>query len=162
MKIDGQKRSCLKPQPKIIVSMRDKDGRDNALVIGYAGNCSFNPPMIMIAIHPSRFSHHIIKETGEFVVNVVTKENVEMYDYLGRVSGKDEDKFKVMDIKTEEGEEVNAPLLKDCPVNIECRVKDSIMMGSHELFFGEVLKVHVDSKYATNDGMIKYDQIDIL
>lgn len=159
MKIEANRRSCLKPMPKIIVSCRDKNGRDNALVVGYACNCSFDPPMIMVGIVPSRFSYQIIKESGCFVVNVATDDNKEMYDYLGKVSGRDEDKFKKLNIKTQNGQCVDAPLLSDCAINIECKVTSSVMTGSHEMFIGVIEKLHVDEKFVDAKGNIMYDKI---
>jgi flavin reductase (DIM6/NTAB) family NADH-FMN oxidoreductase RutF len=153
MKVESVKKSCLKPMPKIIVSCRGKDKKDNALVVGYAGNCSYAPPMVMIGIVPSRYSYHIIKETGCFVINIASSKNKEMYDYLGKISGRDEDKFKVMNIKTEDGKFVNAPILTDCPVNIECTVVDSIMTGSHEMFIGKVEYVHADKELVDEKGI---------
>jgi len=159
MKIEAKKRSCMKPLPSIIVSCRDKDGRDNALVVGYTCNCSYAPSMIMVGIVPTRYSYHIIKETGCFVVNIATKKNKELYDYLGSVSGRDEDKFKKLEVKTQDGEFVNAPLLLDCPVNIECKVVNSIVTGSHEMFIATVEKVHADQEYVDSSGNILYDNI---
>lgn len=161
-KTEALKKSCMKPMPSIIVSCRDKDGKDNALVVGYAGNCSYAPPMIMVGIVPSRYSYHIIKETGCFVVNIATAENKEMYDYLGKVSGRNEDKIAKLNIKTADGKCVDAPLLTDCPVNIECKVVDSILTGSHEMFIGTVEKVHADKKFVDENGNILYKNMKML
>lgn len=161
-KKEGNKKSCLRPMPPAIVSCRDKSGRDNALVVGYASNCSFDPPMVMVGIREQRFSYNIVKETGVFVVNIASKNNKEMYDYLGKVSGRDEDKFKKMGIKTRTGDMVDAPLLLDCPVNIECRVVDVLKTGSHELFIGVVEKVHADKDLVDEKGNINYQKIDYM
>jgi len=161
-KIQGNMRSCLQPTAKILVSCRDENGKNNALAVGYCGNCSYDPPMIMVGIVPSRYSYNIIKETGVFVVNLVTKEQQEMFDYLGSHSGRDEDKFSEFNIKVGEGINVNAPLLADCPVNIECKVVDSIMTGSHEMFIGKVEYVHVNNELADDKGNIKFSTINFL
>lgn len=161
-KIEVNKKTCIKPMPSIIVSCRDKNGKDNALVVGYACNCSYAPPMIMVGIVPTRYSYHIIKESGCFVVNIAAEKNKEIYDYLGKVSGKDEDKFAKLGIKTVTGDCVNAPLIVDCPINIECKVVDSILTGSHEMFIGVVEKVHADKECTDENGNIKYDDIKIL
>lgn len=152
MKIEGNKRSCLKTMPKIIVSCRDKEGKDNALVVGYACNCSFDPPMIMVGIVPSRYSYKIIKESKSFVVNIAIDKNKKIYDYLGSVSGRDEDKFKKLNIATTNGTFVDAPLIDECPINIECKVVDSILTGSHEMFIGTVEKVHAEKEYLNDKG----------
>ncbi len=154
--------SCLKPMPKTIVSCRDKDGRNNALVVGYTSNVSFNPPMVMTGIVPSRFSHHMVKETGCFVVNIPGKNFQKEYDYLGSKSGKDGDKFEALNIKWADGDCVNAPVLTDCPVSIECTVVESLTPGSHELFIGKVEAVHVDEEYLDAEGNILWDKMDLL
>lgn len=144
----------IAPTSKILVSCRDKIGRNNALVVAYSCNCSFDPPMVMVGIVPSRFSYNIVKETGCFVVNLVTKDYKEVYDYLGSVSGRDEDKFKEKNIRYADGDKVNAPILLDCPVNIECEVVDSIMTGSHEMFVGKIVKVHANRELVKEDGKV--------
>lgn len=161
-KVQGNKKSCLQPTPKVLVSCRDANGKNNALVVAYCGNCSYDPPMVMVGIVPSRYSYNIIKETGVFVVNIVTKEQKEMFDYLGSHSGRDEDKLDKLNVKTEEGIKVNAPLLADCPVNIECKIVDSIMTGSHEMFVGKVEHVHANSEFVNDNGDIDFSKINIL
>ena len=159
-KKEANKRSCLQPSPKVLVSCRDKDGRNNALAVAYCGNCSYDPPMVMVGIVPSRFSYHMVKETGCFVVNLVPKDMKELFDYLGSISGRDEDKMTKMNIA--EAIKVNAPILTDCPVNIECKVIDSIMTGSHEMFIGRVEHVHVDPDFINGDGNIEFAKLDLL
>jgi len=155
-------KSCLQPVPKILVSCRDKNGRNNALAVAYCCNCSYDPPMVMVGIVPSRYSYNIVKETGVFVVNLVTKEQKEMFDYLGSHSGRDEDKFSKLNVRALEGVKVNAPLLADCPVNIECRVVDSIVTGSHEMFVGKIEYVHADREIVDDKGNIDFSKIQIL
>lgn len=152
----------LQPVPKVIVSCRDKSGRDNALVVGFAANVSLEPPMIMVGIMPSRFSHHIIKESGQFVVNLPGKDFQAAYDYLGSHSGANEDKFAALNLRTENGDVVNAPLLTDCPVSIECSVVESTKPGTHELFMGLVGKVHCDEAYLDEKGSIRWGDIALL
>lgn len=155
-------KSCLKPMPDILVSCRSKDGEDNALAVRYAGNCSYNPPMIMVGIVPSRHSYNMIKETGVFVVNLVSEDQREQYAYLGSRSGRDEDKLKALGMNVGEGVKVNAPLLLDSPVSIECKVVDSIMTGSHEMFVGKVEYVHAKEDLIKENGSIDYSKIDLL
>lgn len=155
-------KSCLQPAPKVLVSCRDKDGRNNALAVAYCGNCSYAPPMVMVGIVPSRFSYHMIKETGCFVVNLVSENQKEMFDYLGSHSGKDEDKLAKLGVSVTDADKVNAPLLTDCPVNIECTVVDSIVTGSHEMFIGKIEAVHADSDLLTKNGEIDFTKINLL
>ena len=161
-KVQGNMKSCLQPMPKVLVSCRDANGKNNALAVAYCGNCSYDPPMVMVGIVPSRYSYNIIKETGVFVVNLVTKEQQAMFDYLGSHSGRDEDKFSEFNIKVKEGIKVNAPLLADCPINIECTVVDSIMTGSHEMFIGKVEYVHANNGLVDDAGNINYSEIKFL
>jgi len=162
MKKDAPLKGCFQPQPKILVSCRDKKGRENALAVAYCCNCSFDPPMLMVGIVPSRFSHHIIKETGCMVVNIPTKSYTKEFKYLGSVSGRDEDKLKNMHIKTANAAQVNAPLLTDCPVNIELTVVDSMLTGSHEMFACKIEKVHADEALLDEKGEIMWDKVDFI
>ncbi|OCL25157.1 flavin oxidoreductase [Orenia metallireducens] len=155
-------KSCLHPRPNVIVSCCDQEGRDNALAVAYASNCSYDPPMVMVGIVPSRYSYHIIKETGVFVVNLVPKDLEKEYFYLGSHSGRDEDKIKNLNLEVKDGTEVNAPLLVDFPVNIECSVVDSILTGSHEMFIGKVEKVHVNEELVDSEEEVDLFKIKFL
>lgn len=161
-KVSANARSILNPKPKLIVSCRGIDGKDNALVVAYAGNCSFDPPSINIGILPARFSHHIIKETGCFVANLVTPAQKDLYDFMGSSSGRAVDKFATTGVRSENGIKVNAPILTDCPVNIECSVQGSVMTGSHEMFIGRIEYVHADEELVNEDGSIDWDKIELL
>ena len=162
MKKEGKKLLSLQPVPATIVSCRDKEGRNNALVVGFTANVSLDPVMVMVGIVPTRFSHHMVKETGSFVINLPKKSFKKEYDYLGSRSGRDGDKFAALDIKWEDAEYVNAPILIDCPVNIECSVIESTQPGTHELFIGKVEKVHVDEEYVDEKGNIMWDKMDLM
>lgn len=153
---------CMQPIPKIIVSCRDKNGKNNALVVGFAANASLDPVMVMVGIAPSRYSHHMVKETGCFVINFPGKDYAKEYAYLGSASGRNEDKFAKTDIKWQNATYVNAPILTDCPVSIECSVIDSVTPGTHELFIGKVEAVHVDEAYLDSNGNIMWDKLDLM
>ena len=161
-KREANKINSLQPSPKVLVSCRGLNGEENALAVAYCGNCSFDPPMLMVGIVPSRYSYKMIKESGCFVVNVVAKNYEKEFGYLGSVSKRDEDKLEKMHIRRAEGKVVQAPVLTDCPVNIECSIVDSIITGSHEMFIGKVEYVHVDEKYINEHGDIDYEQIELL
>jgi flavin reductase (DIM6/NTAB) family NADH-FMN oxidoreductase RutF len=155
-------RSVLNPKTPVLVSCRGKDGRDNALAVVYACNCSFDPPMIMVGIVPSRYSHGLIKETGVFVANLVPASMKAAWDYLGSHSGRDGDKLAASGVRTGEGLKVNAPILPDCPVSIECTVTGSVVTGSHEMFIGKVEHVHADASLVGDDGKIDWSKIEFL
>ena len=154
-------KACLKPSPNILVSCRSANGEDNALAVAYCCNCSFDPPMLMVGIVPSRYSHKMVKETGVFVVNLVAKDFREQFEYLGSVSGRTENKLKKLGLRIADGIKVNAPLLLDCPVNIECRVVDSIVTGSHEMFVGRIEYVHANAGLLNEKGEIDFSKIDL-
>jgi flavin reductase (DIM6/NTAB) family NADH-FMN oxidoreductase RutF len=158
----ADKVGALQPMAKILVSCRGKNGENNALAVGYCGNCSYDPPMVMVGIVPSRYSYHMVKETGCFVVNIPDKKYEDVFNYLGSVSGRDKDKLKEKNVALAEGDVVNAPMLADCPVNIECTVVDSIVTGSHEMFIGRVEKVHADEGLVDKDGNIDFSKIELL
>ncbi|WP_336296778.1 flavin reductase family protein [Clostridium ganghwense] len=155
-------KSCLKPVPDILVSCRGLNGENNALAVEYAGNCSFDPPMVMVGIVPTRYSYKMIQESGVFVVNLVSEELKEKYAYLGSHSGRDESKLDKIDMNIGEGVKVNAPILLDCPVSIECKVVDSIVTGSHEMFVGKVEYIHAKDELVNEDGSIDYNKINFL
>ena len=155
-------KSCLQPLPKVLVSCRGLNGEDNVLAVGYCGNCSYAPPMVMVGIVPTRYSYNMIKESGCFVVNLVDKKYRKEFDYLGSHSKRDGDKLEEAGVLLGESKIVKAPILKDCPVNIECTVVDSILTGSHEMFIGKVEYVHANADILDKDGNIDYAKIDFL
>jgi flavin reductase (DIM6/NTAB) family NADH-FMN oxidoreductase RutF len=155
-------RSVLNPRTPILVSCRSKDGRDNALAVVYCCNCSFDPPMVMVGIVPSRYSYEIVRDTGVFVVNLVSASMKETFQYLGTHSGRDEDKFAKLGIAVGEGVKVRAPILLDSPVSIECSVVDSLRTGSHEMFVGKIEYVHADANLVDANGKIDWDRIEFM
>ena len=161
-KLAKNKVLCLQPVPKTIVSCRDKDGMNNALVVGFTANVSLDPVMVMVGIVPSRYSHHMVQESGCFVINLPKKGYEKEYNYLGSKSGRDEDKFEKMNIQWKDAEYVNAPIMTDCPVSIECSVIESSMPGTHELFIGKVEAFHVDEEYLDEKGNILWDKMDLM
>lgn len=163
MKREVENKACtINPSPNLIISCQDKEGRKNALVVAFAGNASLVPPMVMAGVIPERFSHHMIEETGVFVINIPVKGFEKEFNYLGSKSGKDEDKFEALNLEWENGTKVEAPLLTACPVNIECKVVTSIQPGTHDLFIASVEAVHCDEKYLDENGNIKWGEIPLL
>ena len=162
IKKEANKKDSLWPAPRVLVSCRGLNGEDNALAVAYCGNCSYAPPMIMVGIVPTRYSYKMIKESGCFVVNIAEKDYQEVFDYLGSVSKRDADKLKDKNVRIENGKVVNAPILADCPVNIECTVVDSIVTGSHEMFVGKVEYVHANENLLNEDGSIDFSKIQVI
>lgn len=139
--------NMLYPLPVVLVSMADREGKRNIITIAWAGTVCTNPPMISISVRPERYSYPILKDTGEFVVNLTTRELAFATDYCGVKSGRDVDKFQEMGLTPLSGEQVKAPLILESPVNIECRVRQIMPLGSHDLFLADVAAVHADEKY---------------
>ena len=137
----------LYPLPVVMVSMADKNGKTNIITIAWAGTVCTNPPMVSISVRPERYSYPILKETGEFVINLTTKELAFATDYCGVKSGRDVDKFKEMKLTPLKAKEVRAPLIQESPVNLECRVREILPLGSHHMFLADVVAVHADEKY---------------
>ena len=139
--------NMLYPLPVVMVSLADRDGRPNIITLAWVGTVCTNPPMVSISVRPERYSYPILKETGEFVINLTTKELAFATDYCGVKSGRDVDKFKEMGLTPIPASEVKAPMIKEAPVSIECRVKEIRELGSHHMFLAEVVAVHADERY---------------
>lgn len=144
--------NMLYPLPVVMVSVRDKNGEDNIITVAWAGTVCTNPPMVSISVRPERHSYGMIQESGEFVINLVTKKLVRATDYCGVRSGRDVDKFREMKLTKVEAEKVAAPLIGESPVNIECRVTECKELGSHHMFIAEVLAVHIEDGYLDEKG----------
>ena len=139
--------NMLYPLPVVMVSVSDKDGKDNIITVAWAGTICTNPPMVSISIRPERYSYHMIRETGEFVINLTTEELAFATDYCGVKSGRDVDKFKETKLTREKADKVRAPMIGEAPVNIECRGCKVEELGSHHMFLAEVVAVHADEAY---------------
>lgn len=150
--------NMLYPLPVVMVSMADKQGNNNIITIAWAGTICTNPPMVSISVRTERHSYPILKETGEFVINLTTKDLVFATDYCGVKSGRDVDKFKEMNLTPIPGDMVKAPMIAESPVNLECKVTEVIPLGSHDMFLAEVVAVHADDKYMDENGKFHLEQ----
>lgn len=139
--------NLLYPVPAVLVSAADKDGNSNLITVAWAGTICSDPPMLSISVRPERYSYHMIRETGEFVVNLTTEELVRAVDFCGVKSGRDTDKWKETGLTPEKASVVNVPLVRQSPVNLECRVLRVDELGSHHMFIAQVVAVDVDEKY---------------
>ncbi len=137
----------LNPVPAVMVSVTDTEGNNNIITVAWAGTICTNPPMLSISVRPERYSYNMIKETGEFVVNLTTEELAFACDYCGVTSGRAVDKFKKLNLTPLEMEHVKAPGISESPVNIECKVREVKELGSHHMFIADVVGVTVDDKY---------------
>ena len=142
----------LYPVPAVLVSCRDNEGNDNVLTVAWAGTVCSDPAMLSISVRKERHSHKMIKESGVFVVNLTTDKLVRSTDYCGVKSGRDENKFETAHLTKGEAEKINAPVIMESPVNIECKVKQVIELGSHDMFLAEVVNVQVSDEYMDEKG----------
>ena len=126
--------NMLYPLPAVMVSVCDKEGKANIITVGWVGTICTNPPMVSISVRPERYSYHMLKETGEFVINLTTKDLVFATDFCGVRSGRDVDKFKACNLTPTKAIHVKAPLIEESPVNIECKLREIKELGSHDRF----------------------------
>ncbi len=144
--------NMLYPVPAVMVSCQRPGERPNIITIAWAGTICSDPVMLSISVRKERYSHGIIEETGEFVVNLVTEDLTRAMDYCGVKSGRDVDKYAEMGLTPSESETVKAPGILQSPVSLECRVTQMIELGSHDMFLAEVTAVSIDPKYMGEDG----------
>ena len=151
------------PLPAVMVSTADKKGNTNILTIAWTGTVCTDPAMVYISVRPERYSYHMIKEGGEFVINLTTEELIRATDFCGVRSGKDMDKWK--ECRLTEGRAVSleyAPVIEQSPVNIECKVKSVQELGSHHMFLAEVTAVQADEKYMDENGKFELNKTGLL
>ena len=141
----------LYPLPVVMVSCGSLEGEHNIITIAWTGTICSDPAMISVSIRKERHSYEMIKQSGEFVVNLKTEELVRATDWWGVKSGKDVDKFKEMNLTPIASSIVKAPAIKESPINIECKVKQIIPLGSHDMFIAEVVNVQAEDKYLDPD-----------
>ena len=146
-KVEWKPGNMVYPLPAVMVSCADKEGNSNIITIAWTGTVCTNPPMAYISVRPERHSYQMIRETGEFVINLTTKDLAFATDFCGVRSGRDVDIFSEMKLTKEAGSVVSAPMIGESPVNIECKVTEVKELGSHHMFLADVVAVHVDDKY---------------
>lgn len=144
--------NMLYPVPAVMVTTVDKDGKDNIITLAWAGTINSDPPMLSISVRKERFSHHMLMETGEFVVNLATEKLTKAMDFCGVRSGRDMDKFAETGLTRMKAEKVAAPLIGESPVCLECKVRQVIELGSHDVFLADIVAVQVDDQYLDEKG----------
>lgn len=144
--------NMLYPVPAVMVTVADGKGKDNIITLAWAGTVNSDPPMLSVSVRKERFSHAMLKETGEFVVNLVTEELTKAMDFCGVRSGRDLDKFSAAGLTRQKASKVSAPMIAESPVNLECRVRRVLELGSHDMFVAEIVAVQVDEKYLDARG----------
>jgi flavin reductase (DIM6/NTAB) family NADH-FMN oxidoreductase RutF len=154
--------TMLNPVPVVMVSCADINGKPNIITLAWVGTINSDPPMVSISVRKQRYSYELIKQKGEFVINLPPRSLTFATDFCGVKSGKDIDKFEAMKLTSEQASKVDVPLIKECPVNLECRVKQIIELGSHDLFLAEVVATDVDEKLLDSNGKLNLHKADLI
>lgn len=152
----------LNPVPVVLITSKNSEGKENVFTVAWTGTICTKPPMLSISIRPERLSYEYIKETMEFTVNLPTRKLTRETDYCGVRSGRTNNKIEEMKFTLMKGKEVKSSYIDECPVNIECRVKDIIPLGTHDLFLAEVLCSHIDSKLLDENEKIRFEWANLI
>ena len=150
--------NMLYPLPAVMVSCKRQGEKPNIITVAWTGTVCSSPAMVSISVRKERYSYEIIKETGEFVINLATKDLVRALDYCGVRSGRDVDKYKEAGLTVLASKELAAPGIMESPVNLECRVTEVKPLGSHDLFLAEVLSVTIEDRYMNDDGKFELNR----
>ena len=154
--------NMLYPVPAVMVSCQRPGEKPNILTVAWAGTVCSDPVMVSISVRPERYSYPIIKETGEFAINLVTKDLTFATDYCGVKSGRDVDKFEKMKLTPVALEGISAPGIDESPLILACRVKDVQALGSHDLFLAEVVSVSINESYMDPTGKFRLNDTDLM
>ena len=155
--------NMIYPLPAVMVSCADKEGNDNIITVAWTGTVCTIPAMAYISVRPERHSYKMIRESGEFVINLTTEQLAYATDWCGVRSGRDFDKFKEMKLTRGKAESLEyAPIIEESPVNIECKVVEVKELGSHHMFLAEVKAVRVDEKYMNEKGKFELNKTGLL
>ncbi|MDD3146578.1 MAG: flavin reductase family protein [Candidatus Riflebacteria bacterium] len=153
-KVSWQPGTVLSPVPAVMVSTIGSTGRPNIITISWAGIVCSEPPMLSISVRPGRHSFGLLRETGEFVVNIPDRQLVRQADLCGVISGRDKDKFHETGLTQGRSETVKAPVIIECPINIECKIEREIELGSHSLFIAKITNVQVSEQLVDKEGRL--------
>ena len=151
------------PRPAVMVSTADKEGNTNIFTVAWSGTVCTNPAMVYISVRPERYSYHMIEVSGECVINLTTELLAHATDYCGVRSGRDVDKWKEMHLTEGQASKLDyAPIIEECPVNIECKVTEIKELGSHHMFLAKVEAVQVGEEYLDEKGRLQLGKAGLL
>lgn len=153
--------ALLNPVPAVLITSK-MDDKVNVFTAAWVGTACTKPAMITVSIRPERLSYDFISSSKEMTINLPTSKIVRAVDFCGVKSGRDVDKIQACNFTLEEGILIDVPSIKECPVSMECRIKDIIPLGSHDLFVAEILQVNVDNKIIHKDGKIHFEEADLI
>ena len=149
------------PVPAILVTCKDKE-RENVMTVAWTGTICSDPAMTYISLRKERYSYDIIKRSGVFCINLTTEELAYATDYCGVKSGRNENKFKTLNLETEMATKIDVPMIKKSPVTIECKVEEIKELGSHDMFIAKVLAINVDEKYMDENGRFDMEKCGLM
>ena len=162
MKHNWKPGNMIYPLPAVMVSCGSEPSEYNIITVAWVGTICTNPPMCYISVRPERHSYDIIKKNMEFVINLTTEKLVKATDYCGVKSGRDVDKFADMHLTAAPSVKIEAPAIAESPVNIECKVKQVLELGSHDMFIAEVMAVNVDESLLDEKGTLHLSDADLI
>lgn len=154
--------NMLYPLPAVMVTCQGKDKKPNIITVAWAGTVCSDPPMISISVRKERFSHHLLMEGKEFVVNLTNKDLVKATDYCGVTSGRDINKFEKAGLTPMASKMVEVPSIMESPVNIECKVTQVLELGSHDMFLARVVHVSVDESLMDEKDTLRLKKADLI
>jgi flavin reductase (DIM6/NTAB) family NADH-FMN oxidoreductase RutF len=154
--------TALVPLPAVMVTCQRPNETPNIITISWTGIICSEPPMLSISVRRSRFSHDIIKSTGEFVVNITNRSLAEATDVCGVASGRDTDKFKLTGLTPVPASKVKVPMIAECPINLECQTRTTLELGSHDMFVAEIVATHIDEDILDSQGRLNIEKLDPL
>ena len=162
MKIQRRPSTFLLPVPAALITVAAPKGPGNIVTLAWVGTVCSAPPMLGIAVRPSRYSYELLRQKNEFVVNVPRADQVELVDLCGTVSGRDRDKFALTGFHPMPAANVSAPLIEECPVNLECLTRHRLSLGAHDLFIGEIVAAHFNEDVVDGRGRLDKSRLDPL
>ena len=160
-KVTWKSGTFLYPLPAVMVSCGNME-KSNIITVAWTGILNTNPAMVYISVRPTRYSYSLIKESGEFVINLTTKDLAYATDWCGVKTGAKVDKFAEMHLTKEKAKFVKCPMIKESPVSVECKVKEIKELGSHHMFVAEVLAINADEKYIDEKGAFDISKCDLI
>ena len=160
-KVTWKPGTFIYPIPAVMVSCGTME-KSNIITVAWTGILNTNPAMVYISVRPTRYSYNLIKEHGEFVINLTTKQLARATDWCGVKTGAKVDKFKEMHLHKEKAKYVDCPMIKESPVSVECKVKEIKELGSHHMFIAEVLAINADEKYINEKGAFDISKCDLI
>lgn len=160
MKIQRRASTLVLPVPVVLVTVADDKGKGNIITLAWVGTVCSAPPMLSISVRPSRYSYGLLRRNNDFVVNIPRASQAQLVDLCGMVSGRDRDKFELCGFHPLPAAHVSAPLVEECPINLECVTRHRLSLGAHDLFVAEIVATHLDEEVLDSRGRLDANKLD--